>query len=174
MNLYASGRISDILRSLPLPVAIATYIYERERISIYSEAVSNEKRLPEPIDLQPMIHAGMIRLASLSSDEELMSMYKLATVIQADGEAYTAALALHHHWAIGADDPSTVSLFRQHARQLPIFSTPAFIKHWAESLSPSFSEIAQALRNIQQRALYLPPSSHPLYEWWREYIERRK
>lgn len=171
MNLYATGRVGEILQSLPVPVTIATYLYEREKLTIYSEAAHDDRPLSEPIDLLPLLHVGVLRVTTLSSSEEWASLCDFAAAFKVDGEAYTAALAVHRQWAVGVDDPATISLFRRYAHQIPLWSTPIFVQQWIEKLSPSPYEIAQVIRDMWRKACYLPPASHPCYAWWKEYVD---
>jgi len=166
MNLYVSGYIDEILQSLPVPVFLAGYFYEREHPS---QAVDEGELLEEPIELQTIIKRGTLVLASPSSDEEWMAMCDFAALVGTDSEASTLALALHRQWSIGVDEPYSITQFRRHAQHIPLLSTPVFMKYWAEQLSPPPHKIARAIQNIQRRGYYLLPSSDPFFVWWKEY-----
>ncbi len=88
-----------------------------------------------------------------------------------DGEAITGAIAVHRNWAIGSDDRRAISLFAKEAPQLQRISTLELMKHWVDSTELPADVVRSALRNVRFRAKYVPYSRHPLYHWWRTYME---
>ncbi len=124
INLCASRYFSSILEALPVPVMVAADIYEHEVLRVYSERVGEEGLIHEQIELQPLLHAGLLVAVSPSSDTEVASVIELAAASGEDADAFTAALPLHRHWAIGVDDSKAAAFFRRNTRHLQLLSTP--------------------------------------------------
>jgi len=162
-----------ILEALPLPTMIARVVYQEQLLRILREKQEGEGFVVEHIDLQPMLNAGLLVMASLTSEAEEAKMVDLATVLE-DGEATTAALALQRAWAIGVDGPATTALLRQHLPSVQIVSTPILIQQWVERSRPPSRTLRAALQHIHQGTGYAPPVHHPLYLWWQEVLETTK
>ncbi|WP_201365859.1 hypothetical protein [Dictyobacter formicarum] len=164
-NLVASEYLDEILEILP-PVSISQDMYWQEPLFFddHPEAPSKER-----IRITPDRFPKMLSLLPLPPGL-LGEVIDLAVVLGGDCEGYTAALALHHRWAVGMDTPKTIALFEHHASALPIISTPALIKYWMECASPSAQKVTQAIKNISARARYLPQRTHPLSSWWKSYL----
>jgi hypothetical protein len=166
VNLCASRYFSGILEALPVPAMVAADIYEYEVLGVYSEGVGGEGLVHEPIELQPLLHTGLLVAVSPSSETEVASVIELAAASGEDADAFTAALALSRHWAIGVDDSKAAAFFRRNAPHLQLLSTPQFVKHWTETADPSPETVRAALRNIQRYAKYAIPPQHALHAWW--------
>jgi len=150
---------------------VAADIYEHEVLRVYSERVGEEGLIHEQIELQPLLHAGLLVAVSPSSDTEVASVIELAAASGEDADAFTAALPLHRHWAIGVDDSKAAAFFRRNTRHLQLLSTPQFVKHWTERMDPSPETVRTALRNIERYAKYTIPPHHALYAWWRGHLD---
>ncbi len=98
-NIYASRCMVAILRALPIPTMIARLVYQEQPLRILRENQEGEGLVVEDIDLQPILNAGLLVMASLTSEAEEAKMVELAAVLREDGEATTAALALQRRWA---------------------------------------------------------------------------
>ena len=173
-NIYASGCMVAILGTLPIPTMIARIAYIEQPLRIFRENKEGEGLVVEHIDLQPALNAGLLVVASLSSEAEETKMINLATVLEGDTEATTAALALQRRRAIGVDGPATMGLFRRHLPDVQIVSTPILVQHWVERSRPPSRALRAALQNIHQGTGYAPPVHHPLYPWWQEILETTK
>lgn len=88
-----------------------------------------------------------------------------------DGEAITGAIAVHRDWAIGSDDRRAIAFFAKVAPQLQRISTLELMKHWADTTEQPPDAVRAALRNVRAREKYEPHVTHPLYAWWRTYME---
>ncbi len=173
-NICASGCMLAILGALPIPTMIARVVYNQEQpLRILHENKEGEGLVVEHIDLQPILNAGLLVMASLSSEAEYAKMVDLATVLE-DGEATTAALALQRRWAIGVDGLATAALMRQHLPDVQIVSTPILIQQWVERSRPPSRTLRAALQNMHQGTGYAPPVHHPLYLWWQEVLDTTK
>ncbi|HSH77652.1 MAG TPA: hypothetical protein VLA19_03870 [Herpetosiphonaceae bacterium] len=134
INLAASGQMEGILEAIPSSVAVAAYVREQELLRINARSGEGGARSPQAIDLQPLIDRRLLIVVSPESEAENESYVNFAAVLGDDGEAITAAIAVHRDWAIAIDDRSAANLFRREARQLQLISTPELIKHWVDTM----------------------------------------
>jgi hypothetical protein len=171
-NLVASGYLDAILQTLPL-VYISQDMYEQQQLFLDDYDLEDQDiSILKPIKKRITANMFPRRLSIMPLPPgELLQVIDFALVLGGDSEGYTAALACHHHWAVGVDTPKTAALFARYTPQLPIISTPAFIQHWIDNVSPSAHEVAQAIKNIYWRTHYLPPPTHALSSWWKKYLD---
>ena len=172
INLYASGYIEDILRSIPPDVATATFVRDKEATRIYSGSTDPAQKY-EAINLGPYVTSGLLRIVSLETEAENISFVNFAAALGGDGEAVTGAIAHHRNWSIGSDDRKALAFFTRTTPQLQLISTLELVKHWADTSNAGFELLQRALRNMRVRARYAPSGSHLLYDWWRYYFETR-
>jgi hypothetical protein len=164
INLYASAQMGAILRALPCTVVVADYVCEQEALMV--RAGPEGSGLPaEAIDLCPLIDEGVLEVASLQ-DAEAATFVTLAAAFGDDGEAATAALAVHRRWALATDDRGAINVLRRQAPQIHVVSTPEIIQHWAEAIAVSPALLRAVLANVRARARYAPHAQHPLHSWW--------
>jgi len=170
INLYASRQFGNILEAIPASVAIATYVREEEVLKVYGGPAEDVMQKEEQIDLQPFIDRGLLLPVSPESEAENVTYVNFAASLD-DGEAIIGAIAVHRNWAIGSDDRRAISFFAKEAPQLQRISTLELMKHWVDSTELPADVVRNALRNVRFRAKYVPHSKHPLYHWWRTYLE---
>ncbi len=163
-----------ILEALPIPTMIARFAYQEQPLRILRQNQEGDGLVVEHIDLQPALNAGLLVVATLSSEAEEVKMINLAAVLEGDAEATTAALALQRRRVIGVDGLATTALFHQHLPDVPIVSTPILVQHWVEHSRPHSRALRAALQNIHLGTGYTPPVHHPLYPWWQEVLETIK
>ncbi len=166
IGIYATRRMSEVLATIPRTVTIATYVFEKETQSIYGPLDEHGQRTKEPINLQPLVDAKLLRIVTIQSEAEAEIVVNLAGLIGDQGESITGAIAFHRDWAIGIDDRKARRLFAQYASHLQLIYTLDLVKYWFEINSPSLEDVASTLVNIRNGARYLPHRQHPLYEWW--------
>jgi len=153
ITLSCTGRIEEILSSLPKPVMVADYVYESEILRF---------------DLQGPVTKGLLTIVAADSEEEQNLLVNFAADLD-DGEAVSGAIGVHSTWAIATDDRKALGLFSKVAPHIELISTLAMVKYWAEHTGRSDDEIKQALEDLHVGAPYEPKSSHPLYAWWHSY-----
>lgn len=154
ITLSCTGRIQDILPSLPKPVMVADYVYDSEVLRF---------------DLKSLVEAVLLTIVSAGTEDEQNLFVNFAVNLD-DGEAMTGAIGVYRNWAIATDDKKALSLFGIVAPQIELVSTLAMVKYWAAQAGPSHEEIEGALNDLHNGAPYEPKSSHPLYAWWRKYV----
>lgn len=165
LTLYGSGHMGEVLDVLPGSVQVSKYVAEEEALTVYDGPPGNVRAEEAEVELEPLVKEGIVELTSLRPDEQ-STFLQLAQLLD-DGEARTLAIAASRGCAIGTDDKRALRVCRRQTDCQPV-TTPKFMRHWAESSGPSSEEIEQALRDIYARAVYLPGSSHPEYEWWEQ------
>ena len=169
INLYASGQMERILRSISKSVAVAAYVRDKEALRVLSGIKGDPAQKYERIDLQPFIDDQLLTVVSPKSEEEFMTFINFAAALGGDGEAVTGAIALHRNWSIGSDDRRATSYFAQQMPHIQLISTPELIKHWVDTDDPVFEIISMTLQKIRIKARYEPHTKHNLYHWWQSY-----
>ena len=164
INLYASGQMGDILKSISKSVAVAAYVRDEEALRIFCGQAGNETEEYERIDLQPFIDRGLLRVVTPETEAENITFVNFAAALD-DGEAITGAIALHRNWAIGTDDRKAISFFTQNMSHLQVISTLELIKYWVDIANPPLETICLALQKVRVRARYEPNLKHKLYLW---------
>jgi hypothetical protein len=163
LTLYGSGHMREVLALLPGPVYVSEYVAEEEALTVYDGPPGDIRSEKTDVELEPLLEEEIVEITSLQSDER-DSFLQLAQLLD-DGEARTLAISASRGWAIGTDDKRALKVCRQKTDCQPV-TTPEFMRHWAESSGPPQEKIERVLRDIYARAVYLPGSSHPEYEWW--------
>lgn len=163
INLYASGRMRDILATIVPFVTVATYVKDYEAQTVFAGDGSGTR---EAIDLSPVITQGLLSVVDIASAAETARYVDFAARLGDDGEAITGAIAAERDWAIGTDDGAARRFFSQHCPTLQLVSSLEVLKHWADTTSLPLAELGTALRLVRVRGRYQPKARHVLYEWW--------
>ena len=166
MNLYASGKMEEIISSIAETMVVAVYVMKVEALSVYVESKSASPEEREGINLQPLIDKGLLITADLEFDEERERLVEFTAQRLDDGEAATMAIATHRNWAVATDDRAARRVLDNQHQQIQIISTPEIMKHWQENGKPEADVFQWAIVAVEKRANYLLGRRHPLYEWW--------
>lgn len=166
INLYASGQMGNILRSISKSVAVVAYVRNEEAQKIYAGDGTNAIQKYELIDLQPFIDSGLLIVVSPDTEAEDITFVNFAAALGGDGFSITGAIALHRNWSIGSDDRKAISFFAQHIPQVQLITTPELLKYWVDTANPPLDAVRIALQKIRTKARYEPHSKHKLYDWW--------
>jgi hypothetical protein len=92
INLYASGQMGDILKSISKSVVVAAYVRDEEALRIFCGQAGNGTEEYERIDLQPFIDCGLLRVVTPETEAENITFVNFAATLD-DGEAITGAIA---------------------------------------------------------------------------------
>lgn len=166
LNLAASGHIEGILQA---PVNNRSLRYSLADLVIQEAAAlrrgkdgldANER---DPIDWNTWIAANIISRESETTSAELAEFVRLTAQID-DGEAMTLALAASRGYGVVTDDRKAQRILAP----LPCLDTPTLLKNWAEQTRCESAVLGLALRQIADRARFVPPRHHPLRSWWDE------
>lgn len=169
MTLYGSDCMADVLATLPTPVFVCDYVLDEEALTVYDGPPEDVRAAEASIDLRPLERDGLVERTSLRPNEQA-TFVALAQHVD-DGEARTIAIAAHRDWAVGTDDKKALQVCRADSVDRQTITTPAFMRHWANQAAPSRETVAEALQKIRARAVYLPGTSHPVYEWWAAHFD---
>lgn len=117
------------------------------------------------IHLTPLIEEGIIQVLRLEHQGEEATFVNLASMVD-DGEAITAALAVHRGCAVATDDRKARRVLAEHAPIVPLVSTLELLRQWAEESSIAQSDLHAAMNAMRLGASYVPGERDPSYEWW--------
>lgn len=166
MNLYASGRMEEIIASIAETITIAVYVMKVETLTVYTVSKTTALNERETIDLNPLIAKGLLVAVDLRSNKETATFVELTTYRLDDGEAITMAIAVNRNWAVATDDRRAKHVLNMRHESIQTISTPEIIKHWQENRKPKADILRQTIIDIERKANFLLGSRHPLYEWW--------
>lgn len=96
IDLYATRQMEPILRADPTAVSVVDLV-RSESLYVRRGGSGEDAREREPVDLDPVLAAGVVRVVT-PSDAELRSFVDLTLRLD-DGEAMTAAVAIHRGWS---------------------------------------------------------------------------
>lgn len=167
VNLYATRWMPDILAAVDGPVAIAD-IVAREAQFVLRGGTGEDAREREPIDLRPLIDAGLLQVIASDLEEELLTYIDLTLDIH-PGEAMTGALAIHRGCVVAIDDRKASRVLA--ARGVALRTSLDVIRAWAEGAGISPRSLRNALVDVRQRGNYEPRRSHPLRTWWNDVLD---
>ena len=170
LNLYATERFGDIAASLREQVAVADYVLEEEALFIRREASADGEDDQLLVDLSPFVSEGLVEVMRLASPNEEATFVALAAIID-DGEAVTAALAVHRGCSVATDDRKARRVLSERAPTVPLISTLDLVAQWAETMSVPLLELPSALERMRSGASYVPGPRDPRYQWWLEVMQ---
>ena len=173
LNLYASGKLRAIAHTLPQPLAVAEYVVRQEALDIWRRQPEQDPEEREPVDIAPFGSVGLIQVMTINTKAEATTFIDFARLMD-DGEAITCALAIHRQCDVATDDRKAIRVLTGRAPQVPVVSTLALVKQWAELAGITKEEIRAALLSIWAGANYFPGDRDPLYGWWVTIIAEEK
>jgi predicted nucleic acid-binding protein len=165
LNLYASRKLREIAATSPQPFVVAEYVVQQEALYIRRRASAQEPEEREPVEIGTLVATGLIQVITLNSEAEAITFIDLASEMD-DGEAMTCALAMHRQCDVATDDRKARRVLSGRAPHVPIISTLAIVKQWAELAGITKAELKAILLSIWSGANYYPGEREPLYAWW--------
>lgn len=162
VSLYATRQMAAILAASGTPYAIVDAV-EREAQFVFRGGDGDDAREREQIDLSPFVSKGLLRGIEVTGEEELLTYIDLTQELD-DGEAMTAAVAIHRRLPVVTDDRKALRVFERHA--LTSHGTLDLIRDWSEKASVDSTMLRTAIIDLRQRGNYLPAENHPLKAWW--------
>lgn len=168
LNLYASGRVDEILRAVPFRYVVASSV--RHEALWYFAPASHGSELLDRHDilLDPLLEAGTIELGDLTLDEQA-SFVKLAQHL-GDGEAESAALAIGRSGLVATDDVKAIQLFGRLTPRLNTIETGDLLQCWEEHSGADPLTVAAVLQAIQRGARFSPRRDARSSTWWQQRI----
>ncbi len=162
LNFCASGQLLEILKSIPVQVAVTQVVREQELKTLQRlEGEENDGAT----QFEAAIAQSLLITVDFESEEEAESFVNYAAIL-GDGESATGAIAVHREWAMATDDKRAISFFRKQIPQLQVLSTLEVVKYWSEEAGVDSQTLRDALNLIRVKGQYMPPKSHPLHNWW--------
>ncbi len=107
----------------------------------------------------------MLTILRLSTPGELADFVSFAVEMD-DGEAASAALAVHRAGTLITDDRKARSVLTRDTPDTPLLTTSQLLKDWAGRARPDPRDLAQALLDIEDRARFRPGRHDPEVAWW--------
>jgi predicted nucleic acid-binding protein len=162
VGLYATRRLDEIIAVIPAPIAVVG-IVAHESQYVFRGGDGDDAREREPIDLTSMVQSGALSIISTGEEDELQTFIDLTQELD-DGEAMTAAVAIHRRCTVVTDDRKAERILAE--RGVLVRCTLDLIKTWADHERLSPADIRPILIDLRRRATYEPRRTHPLRPWW--------
>jgi predicted nucleic acid-binding protein len=160
LSLYASRRMEEILRPNEGPFLVAEAVLHE---ALYVHVNVGGVREKEPVELEPLLTAGVLAVVEPESEDELLTLFDLALQLD-DGEAMSGAIALHRGYRIATDDGKMIRLLGQ---RLTIVGTLDLVRAWVDAEAVPPQSVREVLISIAERG-YIPSRTHPHRPWWEQ------
>ncbi len=162
VGLFATRRMEEIVAAVPGPVAVVGIVASESQY-VFRGGGEADAREREPIDFQSMTGRGAFSIIANGTEEELQTFIDLTKELQ-DGEAMTAALAIHRNCTVVTDDRKAERILTAHGVQ--VRCTLDLIKTWVDREQLPLEEIRRIFIDLRLRASYEPGRNHPFRPWW--------
>lgn len=166
LNLYATGRMREIVVAQPFTLAIADPVLRQETLYVRATNPATEEEEHVDVDLSPLIQDQLIQVVELQGEPEIGTFVDLSADMD-DGEAVTAAIALLRGYGIATDDRKARRVLFQRDPNVGVLSTLELLKRWSEHARIAPRELRAAMAAMESGANYIPGERDPLYGWWR-------
>ncbi len=171
INLFATGRIEEILGCLPFRCATSRLVASREVLAIAVEGLATEPLGREVLPPSRLGSMADLALLDLETDEELAAFVGFALALD-DGEASVCSLAAVRGGGVATDDRKALRIMAELTPPVLTVQTPDLLYEWAERLKLPEADICSALRRVQRRARFYPRVGAPRFEWWETFSQR--
>jgi hypothetical protein len=164
----ASGHVEAILRASGyiwhLPVAVQSEL----KFIRQPDPADPKKVISVPVDLAPLISAGVLTICQPDIREELDLFTQYATLFRSDGEAMCMSVAESRGWLIATDDKKAIRIAQQAG--ISVVSSPQLVKMWHDNAHPDQPTLVRALTDIEVLAQFRPNPAMPEHEWWLNHL----
>jgi predicted nucleic acid-binding protein len=113
VSLYATRCMDEILAACDGTVAIADIVAQEAQF-VRRGGSGEDTAERDPVILTPMVDAGVIRVVTTDIEAELLTFIDLTRQLD-DGEAMTAALAIHRGYVVVTDDRKAERVLTEHS-----------------------------------------------------------
>lgn len=169
INLFASGRLVDILRSCGGMFHVSKQVRAESLLIRQPDPASPDALIDHPVDLEAAEKDGVLLRCELQGEEEAAAFISFAQLVD-DGEASCLAIAKCRGWTVATDDRKAIRLATQ--EQIAVVTTPELLDRWARAAGPSARELAIAIASIERFARFRPRAKSPLRDWWVKAISK--
>lgn len=161
INLDASRHAADILAHGG-PHAVSDVV-RNESLYIRRGGGGDDARDVVRTDLAALVTRQLLTVITTTDESELSLFIDLAQELD-DGEAMTAAIAIHRRLPVVTDDKKAIRVLT--TAGVTVTSSLHVVKRWfdADEIDPSM--VSRVLTDIRERGSYLPHRGHPLHAWW--------
>ncbi|MBI1280139.1 MAG: hypothetical protein GC179_18565 [Anaerolineaceae bacterium] len=166
INLCATDCMGDILRAAPVRFAVCSYVKDTESLAVYDGADTDGNPKRTPIELQPLVNAGLLEI--VVPDWSILSPHIIMLAnggIRGMGEKISGAIAHDKNWAIATDDRDAQRKLAALMPRTQVVTTLELVRNWADVENITIGVLREVLSRIQVRGNYIFPSSHQLYGW---------
>ncbi len=170
INLFATGRIEEILGALPHRVAASRYVADEEVLTVVSpaaEAAGGVRRL----HLGELERRGLLTLLDLGGAAESAELVRFAAELD-DGEASTCALAVCRAGGVATDDRKALKVLARLAPQVMTVQTPQLLEAWAQAAAIPDAAMREVLTVVRDLARFQPRPDAPGFAWWSRILSR--
>ena len=171
LNLYATGRLREVAGSGPYRFAVAEYVLNEEALFVWELGPEDVEPQRVPLDLSWLIEDGLLEVLRLDTSEEMATFVDFAISID-DGEAITAALALHRDCALATDDRKARRVIAERAPTVQLVSTLDLLSDWATVAQVPAAELRSTMEAMRSGASYVPGRGNPRFNWWHEIMRQ--
>jgi predicted nucleic acid-binding protein len=165
INLFATGRIEEILHVLPYRFATSRFVATKEVLTIARADQGGEPIEREVISLAQLEGSGILSFSDLSTDQEMEDFVRFAEELD-DGEASVCTLALSHRGGIATDDRKTLRVLARMVPRVDVVQTTELLYEWAQLSKASDRSISDVLQAIRIRGRFHPRRDAPRFDWW--------
>lgn len=162
LSLYATRRMAEIVAVVSGPVAVADVVLQE---ALYVRRIVGGVSEREPVDITSLVASRVLSVIGTEDEGELQTFVDLAVDLD-DGEAMTAALAIHRAYVLVTDDRKAERLL---AGRVRLRATLDLVKVWAETEQVDDDTVRAALTGIYDRG-YQPSNRHALKAWWDRFM----
>ena len=170
LNVYATEYFREIVVSLRDQVGVTDFVLKEEALFIRRETPTDDPDEQDPVDLTPFVSEGLVEVMYLESPNEKATYIDLSALVD-DGEAVTAALALHRKCSIATDDRKARRVFAERIPTVPLVSTLDLVNQWVKTASIPLGKLQTALKRMRSGANYVPGHRDPYHDWWLQVMQ---
>lgn len=168
INLFATGRMEEILQRLPHRFATSRLVLEREVLCIAKPGERQSPMEREAIPRSQLEASEHLAILDLATDEEIDRFVRFAVDLD-EGEASVCALAVVRGGGVATDDRKALRLLGQTMPPVATVQTPQILWEWAMLSRIPDDEVCQLLQAVEQRAQFSPRKTAPKADWWNSF-----
>lgn len=169
INLFATGRVEEILEVLPYRFATSELVADEEVLAIRGATAPEGGLEREIVTPRRLSTPDLIAILPIASEREQAELVRFAADLD-DGEASVCALAVVHGGAVATDDRKALRMLDQKERAVPVLQTPELLQEWAGSGVADVA-VREALTGVRVRGRFYPRGDAPAFAWWESFFK---